>query len=305
MNKYLVYLEWPEQCFRVNAEALRFLRTKVKRGSVIKRVRNDEELLKELPTATHVITWHFKEEWYGVGKRLKVVATPAAGRELVELPADKSVRVPEIHFGHFHGAAIAESVLAYMLAWCRGVLQRNKESWQRQHLSDKMYRVAGTKAVILGYGNIGKAIGSLLEKVEVEVKGIRRANFSSIYKEVKGADWLICALPSDTGTDNLVDAKLLRCMKKRSILINIGRGNCVDELALGKALAENKIAAAILDVVKHEPTWGKCHRGGALGDCALPQIGPRGAIVMGHSSAFYPEYVKDAIDELDRDGLLS
>ena len=163
MNKYVVYLEWPEQCFRVDAAALAHLRTLVPAKSRIVRVRTDEEFLKELPTATHAIVWHFKEEWFAAAKRLRLLATPSAGRELLPSTFSPQPSRPIIHFGGFHGPAIAESVLGYMLSWCRGILRRpGKKIWERVELGDKCYTLAGTKATILGYGKIGRAIGEKL-----------------------------------------------------------------------------------------------------------------------------------------------
>ncbi|MBO7308562.1 MAG: D-2-hydroxyacid dehydrogenase, partial [Kiritimatiellae bacterium] len=66
------------------------------------RARSEGEFLKLLPKATHVITWHFNKDWYALAPNLKLVATPSAGRELVDYAA-----APEgvtVHFGAYHGA---------------------------------------------------------------------------------------------------------------------------------------------------------------------------------------------------------
>ncbi len=298
MNKYVVYLEWPEQCFRVDAAALAHLRTLVPKGSRIVRAKNDEEFLKELPTATHAIVWHFKEEWFAAAKRLKLLATPSAGRELI--PWESGIGNREsgmgIHFGGFHGPAIAESVLGYMLAWCRGILRRpGKKIWERVELGDKCYTLAGTKATILGYGKIGKAIGEKLSGLGVEVKGVSRKNFGELGAAAKASDWLVCVLPSDTGTDNIVDARLIAKLPRRCVVINVGRGNAIDEAALKAALCEGRIAGAILDVVKREPP----KKGDTLFSGKIPNL-----TIMSHSAAFYPDYVKDCFNELAREGLL-
>ncbi len=298
MNKYVVYLEWPEQCFRVDAAALAHLRTLVPAKSRIVRVRNDEEFLKELPTATHAIVWHFKEEWFAAAKRLRLLATPSAGRELLPstLSPQPSALSPVIHFGGFHGPAIAESVLGYMLSWCRGILRRpGKKIWERVELGDKCYTLAGTKATILGYGKIGKAIGEKLSGMGVAVKGVSRKNFSELGAAAKSSDWLVCVLPSDTGTDNLVDARLIGKLPPRCVVINVGRGNAIDESALKAALCEGRIAGAILDVVKREPP----KKGDTLFSGSIPNL-----TIMSHSAAFYPDYVKDCFNELSREGLL-
>ena len=136
------------------------------------RARSEGEFLKLLPKATHVITWHFNKDWYALAPNLKLVATPSAGRELVDYAA-----APEgvtVHFGAYHGAIIAEAVIGFIFAWAHGFFRpelaaadaRGKawvKTWPRALLGDKCSLVAGSKAVILGYGRIGKAIGAKLE----------------------------------------------------------------------------------------------------------------------------------------------
>lgn len=293
MNVYLVYLEWPEKCFRISPEALAVLRGLVPKGSRIVRARTEKAFLRALPSATHVITWPFKEEWFKLAPKLKVLATPSAGRELMPLEGPKGVR---IHFGGFHGPAMAESVLALMLAWCRGVVAGERLGhWPKVALSERCYRLAGTRAVILGYGKIGHAIGDRLAAFDVEIVGIRRHNISSLRAEAKKADWLICVLPSDTGTTDIVDAKLIAALPRRCVVVNVGRGNAIDEAALASALKRGRIAAALLDVWKKEPL----SEDSPLGKGDVPNL-----VRMPHAAAFYPEYVADAFRELAAEGLL-
>ena len=157
---YLIWLEWPERCFRVDAEALRVLRGLVPRGSRIVRARCERSFLGELPRATHVVTWLFRKEWFALAPRLELLATPAAGRELLPETGPAGVKV---HFGGFHGRIMAESAVGFMMAWARGFFHPalGKARWPRKELADSCYTLAGTKAVIAGYGKVGKAIGGM------------------------------------------------------------------------------------------------------------------------------------------------
>lgn len=299
-NRYLIWLNWPERPFRLGAADLRFFRSLVCGGEV-KAVRSERAFLRELPSATHAICWEFRPAWFVRAAKLRVLATPGAGREL--LPADDELPrgVRKFH-GAFHGAIMGETAIAYMLAWCRGLYPaygwqrsgRPEDLWRRVDLGERCFTLAGTKAVILGYGRIGHALGAKLEALGVAVKGIRRRNAAELPEAVSGADWLICVLPSDTGTDNLVDAALLRRMKRRAVLINIGRGNAVDEQALAAALKRRRIAAAFLDVFKREP---------------LTAASPLAADIPGlfrfpHASAFSPDYLVRFFQELASRGAL-
>ena len=307
-NVYLVWLEWPEKCFRVDAEALRYLRAAVPKGSRVLRTRSKAAFLRALSKATHVITWHFKADWFAKAPRLKVLATPAAGQEFVPTKGPKGVK---IHFGHYHGQIMSESVLGFMLCWARGFFrpELKKGVWPRTALSDKCYDVAGTKAVIVGYGNVGRAIGAKLAVLGVDVYGLTRhgvfhntqtLKHSNTQTILRDADWLILALPSTTGTDDFLDAKLIRKLSRKCVVINVGRGNAVDERALYAALKSKRIAGAYLDVRKHEPSATVLEAPGYVKGLAdLPNC-----IVMPHASAFSPRYLRLCFEELKNDGCL-
>ena len=318
-NVYLVWLEWPEKCFRVDAEALRALKGLVPMGARIVRARSEKAFLGALPKATHAITWHFKADWFAKAPRLKVLATPAAGQEFVPTVGPKGVR---IHFGHFHGRIMSESVVAFVLAWARGFFrpELKKGAWPRTALSDKLYDVAGTKAVIAGYGNVGRTIGAKLAALGVEVLGLtRHGMFRQVEKGGGGgrriveipfstsslhlfshADWFILALPSTTGTDNFLNATLIRKLPRKCVVINVGRGNSVDEKALFAALKAKRLAGAYLDVRKHEPSATVLEAPGYVKGLAdLPNC-----IVMPHASAFSPRYLRLCFEELKDDGCL-
>lgn len=298
-NRYLIWLNWPEPPFRLSSSDLKLFRS-LADGEVV-AVRSERAFVRELPFATHAICWEFCREWFAVARRLRVLATPGAGREL--LPADDEVPngVRKFH-GGFHGPIMSETVVAYMLAWCRGLMVAygwQKEGgtsnlWRRADFGNCCFSLAGTKAVILGYGKIGRAAGAKLKALGVFVKGIRRRNIEELPEAVADADWLICVLPSDTGSDNIVDARLLRRMKKSAVIVNVGRGNAIDEHALADALARRRIAAAFLDVFKQEP---------------LTSASPLAADLPGlfrfpHGSAFSPDYLVRFFREMDSACLL-
>ena len=299
-NRYLIWLNWPERPFRLSAADLRIFRS-LARGCEIKAVCSERAFLRELPSATHAVCWEFRREWFACAAKLRVLATPGAGRELLPTEDELPAGVRKFH-GEFHGAIMSETVIAYMLAWCRGLYQAYgwqrsgdvADLWRRVALGERCFTLSGTKAVILGYGRIGHAIGAKLEALGVAVKGVRRRNADALPSAVADADWLICVLPSDTGTDNIVGAKLLRRMKRSSVLINVGRGNAVDERALASALKSRRIAAAFIDVFKREP---------------LTSASPLAADLPGlfrfpHASAFSPDYLARFFRELAACGAL-
>ena len=322
----LVNLEWPERCFRANADDLRYLRSLLPKRAKVVWTKTERAFLAALPEATHVITWHFKSEWYALAPKLTLVATPAAGRELVAPPpAPRSqFPVPRVYHGRFHGAIISETVLAFVLAYVHGFFA-DGPLWPRSIRAEKAMDIAGTKAVIAGYGHIGKAIDGRLSSFGVSVRGlthaecdalrgkikIRNSSLLTLHSSLRHADWFILALPSDTGTDDFLDAKLISKLSKKCVVINIGRGNAIDERALLSALRRGRIAAAYLDVFKHEPTvlvkggqkLSKAEREYDL--AALPAAKlPRNLVRTPHGCAFSPSYIKAAFKELKDEKLI-
>jgi len=324
-NSYAIWLEWPERCFRADDADMRLFRSLVPEGSRVVRARSESAFLKALPGATHAVTWHFEREWYARAPKLRVLATPAAGRELVAWrDAPKGVKV---HFGAFHGPIISETVLGFLLAWTRGFFWKGP-LWPRSELSVHCGDLEGTTAVIAGFGRIGRAIAERLEPFGVECFGLTRhgvftladvrsgrARQASVRRSLapapdlpaallRRADWFIMALPSDTGTDDFLDARLIRRLPKRCVVVNVGRGNSVDEDALLAALAGGRLAGAYLDVFKREPTAinpGAGPRGGGL---AAARRVPWNLVRMPHSCAFSSRYMKECFMELAREGLL-
>lgn len=299
MNAYLLWLEWPERCFRLNAEDLRCFRALVPKGSRITVARSQAAFLRALPKATHVITWHFQPEWFVRAAKLTVLATPAAGQELVPTAGPKGVR---IHFGGFHGAIMAESVAAFMLGWSRGffAVREAPTGWPRTWLSDKCRMLSGTKAVIVGYGKVGHAIGVKLATLGVEAVGVTR-HVSARDADLRSADWLVLALPSTTGTDDYLNARLISKLPRRCVVVNVGRGNAVDEAALVRALRSGRLAGAYLDVCKTELT-AVGRRGKRVIDPENPAV--PNLVLMPHASAFAPEYLRMCFKELKDDGLI-
>jgi phosphoglycerate dehydrogenase-like enzyme len=63
----------------------------------------------------------------------------------------------------------------------------------------------------------------------------------------------VIVLPKTPGTDQIVNAKVLNALPPEALIVNVGRGNAIDEPALIEALTQEKIAGAVLDVTDKEP----------------------------------------------------
>ena len=283
--KIAIYLDNPEiREFSFTEKNLAELRTTLELTLPVAECalcHNEADFLAALPEAQLALVWAFKQEWFALAPKLRTISTPAAGRDYFRIAPPPNVRVL---YGAFHGEIIAETVVGMILCAARG-LMTSSEGWRRDLFTGRVRTVRGSTAVILGYGNIGREIGRLLETLGCRVIGLRQG--SDIDTALPLADHLICALPSDTGTDNLLDARRLALLKPSAFLYNIGRGNCIDETALASALNCHALAGAFLDVFKTEP---------------LPADSPLrrapNTFVYPHASAIAPQYMSLYIADL-------
>ncbi len=116
-----------------------------------------------------------------------------------------------------------------------------------------------SRALIVGYGTIGRLIGERLQAFGVEVTGVTRSGRDGTLTpdqwraRIGEFDWLILAAPSTAQTAALIGAAELGAMKPGAWLINVARGDMVDQPALIAALEARRIGGAFLDVTDPEP----------------------------------------------------
>ena len=126
----------------------------------------------------------------------------------------------------------------------------------------------GRRALIVGFGRIGKALARRLLAMGMDVDAIRRqpeadeARRSGIDRvatppELRAlastADFVVCTATATDDSRGMIDAEVFRAMKPTAILVNVGRGAVVNEVDLEAALRQGTIAGAGLDVFAEEP----------------------------------------------------
>ncbi|NVE94266.1 D-2-hydroxyacid dehydrogenase [Altererythrobacter lutimaris] len=156
---------------------------------------------------------------------------------------------------------IAEYVVMGMLNIAKGyrdvVRAQDRKEWLQD--SPGKRELAGSKALLLGYGAIGKLIKPRLESFDVDVTVVRRTAGEGVltpdqWREKLGDfDWVILAVPATPETDSMIGADELAAMNSDAVLVNIARGAVVDQPALVEALQAKKIGGAFLDVTTPEP----------------------------------------------------
>jgi phosphoglycerate dehydrogenase-like enzyme len=159
---------------------------------------------------------------------------------------------------------MSEMAILLMLSLGRNFPQiiRNQEKgiWKRWP-AKLLYQ---KKVAILGIGAIGeeiarkcKAFGMTVFGIDVVQRKVDAVDYSygpeDLLKVVQEVDYVIIVVPSTPQTRKMVGEKVLSSMKSTAFLINIGRGEIIDENALIEALESGKIAGAALDVFSQEP----------------------------------------------------
>jgi D-2-hydroxyacid dehydrogenase (NADP+) len=262
--KVVIFLPHGIRAFTPQSDQLAALRARYPQHELV--VATDEPgFLQQLADAQAALVWHFSAAWYERAPALRFVATPAAGREKVE--PDPRGRVRSLH-GSFHGKIMAESLLGMMLFFSRrldlAVADQRARRYERDQYSPTR-RLAGQRALIVGYGALGRECARLLTAVGVRVAGVKRRTdvdpapaemiypIRELHRALAETHHVIVTLPADPGTDQLFSVEAFAAMRPGAGFYNLGRGNAVDEAALVQALESGHLAHAFLDVFAREP----------------------------------------------------
>ncbi len=122
----------------------------------------------------------------------------------------------------------------------------------------------GARAVVLGTGAIGADLGAALTARGYQAVGLNRSGasvpgFAKVYpiarrlEALAGAEVLVSVVPATAETAGLLDNEALAALAPGALLMNVGRGNVVQEAALLAALERGHLGAAVLDVFESEP----------------------------------------------------
>ena len=166
--------------------------------------------------------------------------------------------------GHGQALCIAEYVLAEVLATFQRIGERRAEQAAHRWTRLPFREIAGTSWLVIGFGAIGQDVAARAKAFGARIVGVRRsgkadplAEHMGLLSDVNGllpaADVVVLATPLNSETKGMADAGFFAAMKSGSVLVNVGRGDLVDEPALLAALAAGVPQHAILDVFHDEP----------------------------------------------------
>lgn len=165
-----------------------------------------------------------------------------------------------------YGIPIAEHVFAMILAFNRNLqeytLLKQEKRW---HVINEVREFYGSTVGVIGLGDIGREVAKRAKALGAKVIALKKNPSGKpdyvdqlylteeIDEVLKQSDYVILTLPATNKTRGIISEERLRIMKPNAFLVNIGRGELICQEALVKALKNNWIAGAGLDVTTPEP----------------------------------------------------
>ena len=275
-------------------------------------IPTDEKLTKAIPELDILTTYHIKETSFTCAtNRLKWIHFGIAGLEHSLFPDILKSKTIITNASGVHAGPVSEFVLSAILYFakrfkdCYEFIQTT--NWTQWEVAKQMVQLKGKTIGIIGFGSLGKAIAKKAKAFDMKVIATRRLQKKVEHKKtvdelipvsnlshlLKNSDFVVIACPLTPVTKNMIGKRELSEMKSTAFIINIARGEIINETALIKALQNKTIAGAALDVFEKEP---------------LPKESPLFALdnvfLSPHISGNFPEYQHDVMvqfaDNLNR-----
>ncbi|SEQ48007.1 D-2-hydroxyacid dehydrogenase [Piscibacillus halophilus] len=220
-----------------------------------------------LPKADVIVTYgeDLTNEHIEQAENLKWIMVVSAG--LDQMPFEKIIEnnILVTNARGIHKIQMSEYVIGMLLQ-----VYRNLPTFlenQREHVYDKRVKIeeiSGKTMLIAGTGAIGQETARKAKAFDMKTIGVSRSGDKKDYfdesytndqlnEKLPEADFVVNVLPSTPNTDKMFNEKHFKVMKEDAIFLNMGRGTTVNEDDLIKALKENQIRHAILDVFEVEP----------------------------------------------------
>ncbi|MHA1965585.1 MAG: 2-hydroxyacid dehydrogenase [Candidatus Thorarchaeota archaeon] len=275
-------------------------------AEVVQSERSAESMLEHGGDAEIIASVTVPGEYIRKASNLRLIQTFGAGIDRVDLAAVRERGDIIVCNNHVNSAEVAEYAIALLFAVAKNLIPSDRElragNWiHRWGGPVPNLEIRGKKALIIGLGHIGADIAKRLKSFEVKITAATHSGTSSnddfvdqvistdeVQSHVGDSDFVFLSLPLTDESAGLVNREFLSWMKPASILVNISRGQIIDELALYDALKEKRIHGAGIDVWWRYPTeW----RGTAIPPADVPFHELDNIVISPHRAA-YSEHIE-------------
>ena len=209
------------------------------------------------------------EEVINLSKKLKIISRHGVGYDNIDLKSVKEKNIKIAITANANATTVAEHVMNVLL----NIAKRNylydktvrEGRFQDRTKLPKQLEIWKKNFLIAGFGRIGRALikrclgfemnvfvfDPYVDSATIEAFGGKKVE--SLEETVKSMDVISLHMPLTDKTKNLINFDLLKTMKKNCILINAARGGIIHEADLDRALSEDLIFGAAIDVFEKEP----------------------------------------------------
>lgn len=227
---------------------------------------SEEELIESVKECDAIIVGVEKitEPVIQASEKLKIIAKHGAGVDNIDVKAASGRGIVVINAAGANGDAVADLTIGLFLSLARSIPSADRSvkegGWPRTVGVQFNGKVLG----IIGLGEIGKKVAKRASGFDMKVLAYditkdeafaqkRGITYLSLDELLTESDFISVHIPFTPSTRRLISERELRLMKKKAVLLNISRGDIVDEEALYRVLEEGRIRGAALDVFSNEP----------------------------------------------------
>ena len=219
--------------------------------------------------AISIRTAKLSGELINCSKNLKIISRHGVGYDNIDLAASKEKNITLAITATANAIAVAEHVLFMLLniAKRKSMYDDSVKSgnFSNRNKLPKTIEIWNKNILIAGFGRIGQCLIKRCKGFEMNVfvydpfvskevvESLGGKKVENLEDSIKNMDAVSLHVPLNDKTKNLINYNLLRTMKKNCIIINAARGGVINEIDLDRALNENLIFGAGLDVFEKEP----------------------------------------------------
>jgi D-2-hydroxyacid dehydrogenase (NADP+) len=298
----LIYISWPVQAWCIPDTQVTALRRAFPEIAFT-HARDQAETLRAMPDADVCFTPFLTPEMVNAATHLRWVHSSAAAVEgLLPLTLLAGRDIAITNSRGVQAIPMAEHVMGGLLVLARKydltLAAQREHRWIQNDLSrDWPWMLYGRTMTIVGLGTIGLEIARRAHAFGMRVTGVRRrvdapcpefvdrvVGPDRLADALRGCDVLVLSAPGIAATQRMIGAEQLALLNPGAVLVNVARGQVVDDAALQHALESGQLRGAVLDVFDREPL-----------ESSSPYWAMPNVVITPHSSGFRESHWDDVV----------
>jgi phosphoglycerate dehydrogenase-like enzyme len=231
-----------------------------------------EAFERAAPDASVIFNWSgsrdLLREVFRMAPKVRWVHSRSAGLDSLLFPELVESPVPLTNGTGVFSLSLGEFALGAILYFAKDFRRMIRNQMAGRWEQFDIVEISGQTVGIVGYGDIGRAVATRVRAMGMRVFAVKRHgppldNVDPLVERIYSpedrvamislCDYVVVAAPLTPETRGMIGEAEFAAMKPSGVIINVGRGPVIDEDAMLKALAENRIKGAGLDVFTHEP----------------------------------------------------